>query len=317
MITYLLTTGFWETVEPYAEILLDSLLDCLKMLPFIFLTYVIIELVERRVSFAKNGKFLTGRAAPVFGALAGVFPQCGISVMSAKLFDRDIIAVGTLLSVFVATSDEAFSILVSSGKWLSLGLLVAFKISFAIIIGVVANAIFRKKITYDVGEFNHEEICAHCHDHVDADDDDHGKKAIFQRYFAVPFLHSLQTFLYVFAVTFVFGLFFGEGGIIGAEKFEAYLSATKYFEPFLTAAIGLIPNCASSAIITTAYINGAISFGSMLGGLISNAGVGLAVLFRNTGKIKRNLLILLTLYLAGAIVGLAVSAVFGAIGITI
>lgn len=102
------------------DIISDCLSDSLKMLPLIFLTYVIIELIERKADFAKNGRFLTGKAAPVLGSLAGAFPQCGISVMSAKLYERGIIGVGTLLSVFIATSDEAFSILISSPQRLAL-----------------------------------------------------------------------------------------------------------------------------------------------------------------------------------------------------
>ena len=110
------------------EIIIDCLLDSLKMLPIIFLTYVIIELIERKAEFAKNGKFLKGKAAPVFGSLFGAFPQCGISVMSAKLYEKGLISVGTLLAVFISTSDEAFSILISSPQRLSLVPLLIIKI---------------------------------------------------------------------------------------------------------------------------------------------------------------------------------------------
>ena len=108
----------------------------------------------------------------------------------------------------------------------------------------------------------------------------------------------------MFAVNFVFGIFFGEGGLVGEEAFKDYFASNRYFEPFLTALVGLIPNCASSAVLTAAYVDGIISFGSMLGGLIANAGVGLAILFRNGKKIKRNIIILIALYLIGAVAGL-------------
>ena len=127
------------------EIFLDALLDGLKMLPLLFVTYILIELVERKTSFAKNGKFLSGKGAPLFGALAGSFPQCGVSVMAAKLFERGLIGVGTLLSVFIATSDEAFSILIASDKRLALLPLIGGKFLFAVIVGYVMNAIFRVK----------------------------------------------------------------------------------------------------------------------------------------------------------------------------
>lgn len=299
------------------DIISDCLSDSLKMLPLIFLTYVIIELIERKADFAKNGRFLTGKAAPVLGSLAGAFPQCGISVMSAKLYERGIIGVGTLLSVFIATSDEAFSILISSPQRLALIPLLLIKIVIAVIVGEVANLIFHKKITPEDEKFDHEEICTHCHDHGTEDEDEHdddhretrshAKKLWAKRYLLIPLIHSLQTFAYVLAVTLVFGILFADNGLIGADKLSVFLDSSKYFAPFITSLIGLIPNCASSAVITSAYVRGAISFGAMTAGLISNAGVGLAILFKNTRKIKRNLLIMLTLYLIGSICGIIIS----------
>ena len=300
------------------DIISDCLSDSLKMLPLIFLTYVIIELIERKADFAKNGRFLTGKAAPVLGSLAGAGPQCGISVMSAKLYERGIIGVGTLLSVFIATSDEAFSILISSPQRLALIPLLLIKIVIAVIVGEVANLIFHKKITPEDEKFDHEEICTHCHDHGTEDEDEHdddhretrshAKKLWAKRYLLIPLIHSLQTFAYVLAVTLVFGILFADNGLIGADKLSAFLDSSKYFAPFITSLIGLIPNCASSAVITSAYVRGAISFGAMTAGLISNAGVGLAILFKNTRKTKRNLLIMLTLYLIGSICGIIISS---------
>ena len=300
------------------DIISDCLSDSLKMLPLIFLTYVIIELIERKADFAKNGRFLTGKAAPVLGSLAGAFPQCGISVMSAKLYERGIIGVGTLLSVFIATSDEAFSILISSPQRLALIPLLLIKIVIAVIVGEVANLIFHKKITPEDEKFDHEEICTHCHDHGTEDEDEHdddhretrshAKKLWAKRYLLIPLIHSLQTFAYVLAVTLVFGILFADNGLIGADKLSAFLDSSKYFAPFITSLIGLIPNCASSAVITSAYVRGAISFGAMTAGLISNAGVGLAILFKNTRKTKRNLIIMLTLYLIGSICGIIISS---------
>lgn len=288
------------------EIFLDSLIDCAKMFPLIFLTYIVIEIVERKADFAKHGKFLEGRFAPVLGSLAGVFPQCGVSVMSAKLLEKGLIGVGTVLSVFIATSDEAFSILIASDKRLDILPLIGLKIVLAVVVGYIFNAVFKKRIVYDKGDtFGHEEVCAHCHDHVHAE----GKYAWISKYVLIPLLHAFQTFLYVFAVTFVFGIFFGEEGLIGEEKFTEFLSASKYFGPFVSALVGLIPNCASSAVITSAYISGGISFGSMFSGLVSNAGVGLAVLFKNTSKLKRNLLILSSLYLIGSLSGLIINLI--------
>ena len=107
----------------------------------------------------------------------------------------------------------------------------------------------------------------------------------------------------------MFGALFGEHGLIGEERFSEYLSSIKFAESFITALIGLIPNCASSAILTSVYISGGISFGSLVAGLISNAGIGLAVLFKNTKEIKRNVIILVTLYLLGSLTGLLITAI--------
>ena len=297
------------------EIVLDSLLDCLKMLPFIFLTYVVIELIERKATFAKNGRFLTGKFAPVFGSLAGAFPSCGVSVMSAKLYDKKLIGAGTLLAVFVATSDEAFSILIASDKRLALIPLILFKILYGLIVGFVANAIFFRRPVEEDENFEHEDVCAHCHDHVEKEG---GKvKLALERYLLVPLIHSLQTFAYVFVVTLIFGALFAEGGLIGADNLSAFLEKSKYFSPFLTALVGLIPNCASSAVITSAYLSGAISFGAMTAGLVSNAGVGLAVLFKNTKEIKRNLILVGVLYALGVIAGFIVSLIVAATGVTL
>ncbi|MBQ7372940.1 MAG: arsenic efflux protein [Clostridia bacterium] len=285
---------------------LHSLKDCIYMLPIMFITYVIIELIERKTSFATNGKFLSGKVAPVFGSLLGTVPQCGVSVMSAKLFDKGIIGLGTLLSVFIATSDEAFSILIASDKRLDLIPLLIIKLVLATLVGLMFNLILSKKKNFEGEVFEHDSVCAHCHDGVEE-----GKHAWVKMYVLVPLFHALQTFLYVFAVTFLFGIFFGEHGIIGEEKFAVYLSSVKYTESFITALIGLIPNCASSAIITGAYVSGGISFGSLVAGLISNAGVGLAVLFKNVKEIKRNLFILFTLYFIGAFTGLFITLVSG------
>ncbi len=299
------------------EIILDCLLDSLKMLPLIFLTYVVIEFVERKANFAKKGAFLSGKAAPVLGSLAGAFPQCGVSVMAAKLYDKKLIAVGSLLSVFVATSDEAFSILISSDKRLSLIPLLVIKITLGIAVGFIANAIFDKRTSTPVvksnEDFEHEDICAHCHDHAESDGDE--KTLFWQRYVFVPLLHALQTFCYVFVVTLVFGIFFAEGGIVGEEKLAVFLENTKYFSPFVTALVGLIPNCASSAVIATAYAQGTISFGAMTAGLVSNAGVGLAVLFKNAKETKRNVILTATLYLIGALSGSIISLASMALGI--
>ena len=286
------------------HVFVHSLKDCSVMLPIMFLTYVLIEIIERKTSFATNGKYLTGKGAPVLGAAIGTIPQCGVSVMSAKLFDKGIISLGTLLSVFIATSDEAFAILLASDKRLAIVPLIAIKAFLAICVGLLFNLIMTPQKEFCDDVFEHENVCVHCHSDALV-----SKNAWSKIYVVYPLLHSLQTFLYVFVVMFSFGILFGEHGLVGEKEFAGYLSSVKYAESFIVSLIGLIPNCASSAIITSLYVSGGISFGSLIAGLISNAGVGFAILLKNTKEIKRNLFILITLYLIGAFSGLFINII--------
>lgn len=288
------------------HVFLHSLKDCALMLPIMFITYVVIELIERKTRFATNGKSLTGKGAPALGALFGTIPQCGVSVMSAKLFDKGIIGLGTLFSVFISTSDEAFSILLASDKRLDIIPLILIKFILAVAVGMLFNLIVSKQKEYGGEVFEHESVCAHCHD-----EEPTGKHSWVKMYLLVPLFHALQTFIFVFLVTFVFGIFFSEHGLVGEDAVKEYLSTIKYAESFITALIGLIPNCASSAIITGAYVSGGITFGGLVAGLISNAGVGIAVLFKNTKEVKRNLFILIVLYLIGAIAGFFITLICG------
>ena len=129
----------------FLDVFLDALKDSALVFPFLMLTYVIIGLLERRAAFLRNGKFLSGKTAPLLGSLAGMFPQCGFSVMAAKLYDKDLIKAGTLLAVFVATSDEAFTVLLTSGKFIDLAALLGCKLLFAVILGYTVNAFFKKR----------------------------------------------------------------------------------------------------------------------------------------------------------------------------
>lgn len=301
------------------DVILDAFLDSVKILPFIFIVYILIELAERKVKFFHSGKFLTGKAAPLCGALAGAFPQCGFSVMAAKLFEKNIIGPGTLISVFLATSDEGLVLLLSAGSFKSLGLLFVSKIVVACIAGYLINLFFSKKVKLQAGatSFEHEDICVHCHhdiedegdshdDHDEHHDDEHehGHKhadSWVHDYCLVPLKHSLSTFLFVLAVNLVFAFIVYK---IGEDKITAFMQGTNFYQPFIVALVGLIPNCASSVLITQLYINGGITFGSLFAGLSVNAGMGFAILLKNGKDIKRNLVLLVMLYLISVLVGI-------------
>lgn len=293
------------------DVISDAFLDSVKILPFIFIVYVLIEFAERKVKFFHSGKFLTGKAAPLCGALAGAFPQCGFSVMAAKLFEKNIIGPGTLISVFLATSDEGLVLLLSSGNFKSLGLLLVSKIVVACIAGYLINLLFAKKVKLQTGatSFEHEDICVHCHHDIEDEDDhdehhdEHGHEHTnwVHDYCLVPLKHSLSTFLFVLAVNVVFALIVYK---IGEDNITAFMQGAHFYQPFIVALVGLIPNCASSVLITQLYINGGITFGSLFAGLSVNAGMGFAILLKNGKDIKRNLVLLVMLYLISVLVGI-------------
>ncbi len=282
------------------ELLWESLIHAVKdsviVFPFLILTYILIEFIERKANFFKNTGILRGKHAPLFGGLAGIFPQCGISVMSAKLYDKDYIKVGTLLAVFIATSDEAFAVLLTSGKIIPLLALIGLKFVVAVAVGYIANTFVKKTISvkYRAISFSHEEYCRQCGAFSNA-------KNKWQAYLLYPVIHALKTLAFIFVINFIFGLMVH---LIGEDNIIAFMQGNKFIQPFLTAIVGLIPNCASSILITQLYTLNGITFGSMFAGLSVNAGVGLAVILKNKRKLKQNLLLIAILYVISVSVGL-------------
>jgi len=275
----------------YLHVFLHALLDTLKILPFLLLVFVAIAVIEERVDIKKHARLLGGRFAPLVGSVTGVIPQCGFSVMSVKLFQGHYITIGTLLSVFISTSDEAVGLLLSQGKWQDFLLLCLIKLVIGCVVGYTADAIFKKKDLKwgTCEEVNHGECCKH----------GHGKGKLYD-YFVHPLVHCLETSLYVLIVNFALGVVVEW---VGEENLSAFMSNATYIQPLVTSLVGLIPNCASSVLLVEVFITGNITFGALVGGLISNAGVGLALLLKDGKNIKRNLIIVLILYFAGVIFG--------------
>lgn len=293
------------------EIVLDALLDTLKVFPFLFLIYVLIEILEHRTRLTQNRKILQGNLAPLIGAATGIIPQCGFSVMAAKLYDKNFIRTGTILAVFIATSDEAIILLLSDINAAHAVMpLVFIKLIYAVGVGYLANFVLPKN--------NLQEVAAHDVDaHFCCSEHDGGllgEGSDFKTYFITPLLHSLKIAAYLLLVNLVFGYIIEIAGGVD-DLASGAMAGGVYVQPLITGLIGLIPNCASSVIITGAYTNGAITFGSMVGGLCSNAGLGLVVLFKNTKSLKRNILLVVTLYVLAVIAGIIINAVAVAIGL--
>ena len=287
------------------EIVLDAFLDTLKVFPFLVVIYILIEFIEQKTSFTRNHKILQGNLAPLIGSATGLVPQCGFSVMAAKLYDKGLIRTGTFLAVLLSTSDEALIILLSSGQNAMYVMpVIVIKLIIGVGVGYLVNFIFTAEKLQEAGP---EEI------HAYSCGREHEGKSDFKVFFLNPLLHSLLIAFYLLVVNLIFGFIIKA---VGEDKIASSLMiGGAYWQPFITALIGLIPNCASSVVITQAFIDKGILFGSCIAGLCASAGLGLVVLFRNTKKIKRNIVFVITLYLISAVAGLVVNCIAAALGL--
>ncbi len=283
------------------DAILDAFLDTLKIFPFIFVIYVLIELLEHKTSFTRDRERLQGGLAPLIGAATGIIPQCGFSVMAAKLYDRGLIRTGTLLAVFLATSDEALIILLSEGSRADMIVpIIVIKLIVAVGVGYGANFLLAdEKLAVMPLSAEDDVHCFSC-------GREHDGKTDIKVYLVDPLLHSLKIALYLLIVNMVLGCIIYE---IGEDAISSLIIGGPYLQPFITAALGLIPNCASSVIITQTYIDGFMTFGSCVAGLCANAGLGFVVLLKNGKKLKRNLILIAVTYLISVLVGIFINSI--------
>lgn len=273
------------------DILMDTLIDSLRILPFLFITYLIIEYIEHKSS----DRLVNGlrKYGVLGGALLGSFPQCGFSVAAANFYSNKVISVGTLIAVFISTSDEAIPVILANSGSLEVVLkLIITKIIIAIIAGYVADAFFSKH--FKVESQDNEEHHHHFHNH-------HG--GIGQ----AALKHTVEIFIFMTVTTFFLNL-----GIylIGEENLSKVLLTGSFFQPAVVALFGFIPNCASSIIITQLYLSGSLSFGSAIAGLSTAAGVGILVLFKVNKNVKENVKIMLYIYLVAVLFGSLINSSF-------
>jgi hypothetical protein len=287
------------------------------MLPWIFVMYVIIQLLENKTAL-KNADRFGGKLGPVIGSATGLIPQCGFSVMAAKFYEKRYITLGTLLAIFFSTSDEAFILLLSSGAgavWVLPTLLV--KIGLGIAVGYDVDFALRlagrrqvrvempkedektPKTTKDIffkQYMEEKEIDVVC-----ACGRAHGTDSAWKKYLLYPLLHTLQVAGFIFLVNFVLTAIIHS---VGEGAFEAFMHRNRFLQPFITCAIGLIPNCASSVVLTETFLSQGIAFGSCAAGLCANAGMGFVVLLKNVRKWKRNLALIGICYCISVAIGL-------------
>ena len=260
-------------MELLSDIILDTVLDCLKMLPFLFAAFLLIEALEHYSGNLAGRVFQKiGKAGPVVGALAGCVPQCGFSVMAANLYGGGVISLGTLMAVFLATSDEAVLIILSNPDRLGeVGALVAAKAAIACTAGFFADLFMREKIeTAKVCGG----MCGRC--------GCHGEEAGI---ILPAWRHTGRIFLDLLVFTGGLNLCIE---VLGMERLSAILLGDTVFQPLIAAVIGFVPNCAASVILIQLYLNGAISFASVIAGLCTGTGVGMVVLCKVNSHKKEN-----------------------------
>ena len=277
----------------FSDLLLETVLDSIRMLPFLFAAFLLMEALEH-YSTAWINKTLTTlkKTGPIAGALLGCIPQCGFSVMAANLYSGGVISTGTLLAVFLSTSDEAVIILMGHpGSAGAIWRLLAVKFLIALAAGFLTDLILAGKFpdTKHIEDLCHD--CG-CNSH-------HGilNPAIN---------HTFRLFGYLFVFSGILNLLIT---LAGMDAISTFLLNGSILQPFLTAVIGFIPNCAASVLLTELYLNNAISFAAVISGLCTNAGMGLIVLFRVNRNRRENLSVAGLLYLTAAAAGLILSGI--------
>ncbi len=277
------------------EIIVDTLLDVLKLLPFLFVAFLIMEYIEHKISEKSKSKISkSGKFGPFFGSLLGAIPQCGFSVMATNLYATRIITIGTLISIFLSTSDEMLPILISNGaKAGVIFKILLIKILIGMVIGFLIDFILRKKNeskkNYEIKDF--------CLDHHCDCEHSIWKSTI---------KHTINIILFVMVITFLLNIGFY---YLGKENIGRLFLKDSFIGPFISSLIGLIPNCASSVILTELYLNNVVSLASCISGLLTGSGVALLVLFKVNKNKKENGIIVLTLYLIGALSGVLIQIV--------
>lgn len=289
------------------EVFLDALIDSLKVLAVIFVFNFIFTFFEKRIAKKINNK---SKLNPLLGALFGLVPECGFSVVASDLYLKNHITMGTLVAVFIACSDEALPIFLSNpSKIIMILPLLAIKFVIGFIVGFLVD-VFLTKDKKNIEE--HHEHCEHeesvhigcCHHNIEEEENE----SKFHEYVLHPLIHSLKLFAYVLVINIVFGMVVY---FVKEDNIATFLKQSEYLTPLFSTLVGLIPNCASSVIISKLYLANQINFGSCIAGLICNAGLGFVFLFKDKKSIKNTMKILLIVMLTALIVGYAINLIFG------
>ena len=272
------TEGASLFIQVLDSVVLDALIDTLKIIPFLFLTYLLMEFIEHKAS-GRTVALLekSGKAGPAIGGVLGVLPQCAFSAVAANLYTGRVISLGTLIAVFLSTSDEMLPIMISSGaSWQSILVILGYKLTVGILMGFVIDLVMHL-LRRDKEKIDIDEICDNDNCHCE-------RGLLFS-----ALHHTLTISAFILIVTLAINalVFF-----VGEEMLGSIVSRVPVLSHLIAAIIGLIPGCATSVALTTLGLEGIISGGTMMAGLFSGAGVGVLILVRLNRRPKENLIIL-------------------------
>lgn len=275
------------------HILEDALIDSVKLLPFLFVTYLVMEILEHQTGSKVQNRIRTaGKFGPVWGGLLGIMPQCGFSAAASSLYAGRVITVGTLLAIYLSTSDEMLPILISESVPVATILkLLGTKVLIAVVSGLVVELVYVKVLKRQEKDMDIHVVCEeeHCHCEDGA--------------LVSAIKHTIKIFAYILLISLVLNMVIE---FIGEDTLASLFSSMPVVGELIAALVGLIPNCASSVVITELYLDGIIGAGAMMAGLLVNAGVGILVLLRLNRDIKQNAGIIGALYGIGVFWGVVI-----------
>ena len=292
------------------HVLEHSVGDTLRLVPFLFVAYLAMEALEHASADRVQAVVeRSGKAGPAVGALLGAIPQCGFSAMAATLYAGRVVTVGTLVAVILSTSDEMIPVFLAHGEPAGRMLaIMAAKVVVGVAVGFAVDVALRLLRRAGDGHAHIHELCERAHCHCDDDgaghDHGHGRWAIVRS----AAVHTVQVGAWILVITFAFGLVIE---LVGVDALATAVANHPVRATFLSALVGLIPNCGASVAITELYLEGALATGPMLAGLLASGGVGLLVLWRTNADLRQNAVITLFVYAVAVVVGL----VSGSLGI--
>lgn len=296
-------------MELLADICVDSVLDTLQLVPFLLITYLVMEALEHSAgSRVQEAVSRSGKAGPVVGAILGVLPQCGFSAMAATLYAGRVVTLGTLVAVVLSTSDEMVPVFLAHqepvGRMLAI---MGLKVVVAVVVGLLVDVVLRARHRAGDGRTHIHELCERANCHCGGGGDEHGhdhahgagRWAIVRS----AVVHTVQVSFFILVVTFVFGLVIE---LVGQEALGELLANHPVRATFVAALVGLVPNCAASVAICELYLGGVLATGPMVAGLLASGGMGLLVLWRTNADVRQNALVTVFVYAVAVLVGLVV-----------